>query len=181
MISFKANYINSANIKDSFRDKNQTNCKVSFVEVHPQSEQDVKTMREVTLNWGRDSYATNILEHFLYSHFCGDDLDENRFFALTTQKNNFEKLSTDDVLALALVGKESKKRVDLKYLQVDPENNYFSSERRYEGVGRGILHSICNFFENKDIFLQSAKTACEFYRLQGFEQIKDTTFFVLKR
>lgn len=181
MISFKANYIGSANIKDSYRDKNQVNCNVSFVEVNPQSESDVTTMREVTLNWGRDSYATNIMEYFQYSHFCGEDFDENRFFALTTQKNNFEKLEADDVLALALVFKESKRRVDLKYLQVDPENNYFSGERRYEGIGRGILQSICKLFENKDIFLQSVKTACEFYKLQGFKQIKNTTFFVLKR
>lgn len=181
MINFKANYIGSVNIKDSFRDKNQANCKASFVEMNPQSKQDVTTMREVTLNWGRDSYAANIMEHFQYSHFCEDDLDESRFFALTTQKNNFEKLETDDVLALALISKESKKRVDLKYLQVDPENNYFSNERRYEGIGSGILYSICKLFENKDIFLLSARTACEFYKLQGFKQIKNTTFFVLKR
>lgn len=181
MINFKANYIGQTNVTDTFRNKNQAGCKVSFVEMNPQSKQDVTTMREVTLNWGRDSYATNIMEHFQYSYFCGDDLEENRFFALTTQRSNFEKLETDEVLALALVSKESDKRIDLKYLQVDPENNYFSAKRRYEGIGRGILRSICKLFGNKDIFLQSANTACGFYKSQGFEQIKNTTFFVLKR
>lgn len=181
MINFKANYVSPTYIKDTYRNSNKQDCKVSLVEVNPNSQADLSAIHDIALNWGkRDTYAVNIMENLFYSHYC-EDFSGKRFFALTKQPNNFEKLKGEEVLGLAMVITNDTKEVRLEYLQVEPENNYFSIERRYKGIGSSLLHSICDIFKNRDISLCSAKSAIEFYKSQGFKQINETMYFILKR
>ena len=61
-----------------------------------------------------------------------------KFYALTQQKEDFEKPKMADILALAEVKEKSKNLLDISFLQVNPECNYYSRNSK-----RAFISSEC--------------------------------------
>ena len=132
MISFKANFISSAQIN---RISTNTPVKASFVELSPFCDEDIKSIQEISKNWEADrSFASNIKHNIQDCNWIGYS-NCRRFFALTLQRDKFEKLDPDEVLGLTQIIEGGSDRIKIKYLQTDPINKYQASDREFSGIG----------------------------------------------
>ena len=95
-------------------------------------------------------------------------LDKMRFYAITAQKENFDNLNSGDILALSQIKLDND--VELKYLQVKPENfsSYLCGEK-FKYIGTQMLNLISSLFQGKNITLVTLPKNNGFYLKNGFE------------
>lgn len=174
MISFKANLIQSVSVERMSKP-----FPASFVELDNTSKQDLNTLKKISRNWdnGR-SFAWDVYSFFSSPYEEGE---QRRYFAITTQRQNFENLYEARVLGVAQMIDE-KKCYLLEFLQVDPETNFNSFYRTFKGVGAAMLTALKTLFNDKDILLKPADCFVRmFYEKQGFEFLKETSHMRFKR
>lgn len=163
-ISFRANFISPSQIKTSACKEIRT----SFVELKSKCFNDRNVLRDVESQWGEgQSFATEILRDLENSIFMFNP--NKRYFALTMQNKQFDKLIPKKILGLAEII-QGNGRIKLKYLQADPKNNMHSSNRKFTGIGTAILNALKTLFPKNDIVLQTAASARDFYKFNGFEE-----------
>ena len=151
MITFQANYLNSASIKRINTYKPSIK-KVAFVEINPNNPSDVLALHKAAIKWdktGGEGFAYDICE-------AVNKGKPDRFFALTTQHDRFDNLNFKQILSLAQVKTESKGEQYIEFLQVDPENSNKSEEPEFSHIGTAMLNCLknnrirlckkCNFF-----------------------------------
>lgn len=183
MISFKANLIRPVSVERMVDEKNYKSIPTSFVELDNTSSQDLQALRKISRSWDNGkSYAWDIYNFFSCSFEEDEDfLLSKRYFAVTTQRQNFEKLSYDRVLGLAQMNDEDSYYM-LEFLQVDPDTNFNEFYRKFKGVGAAMLMALKTLFNSKDIVLRPADSnVVEFYVKQGFELLKESKYMRLKR
>ena len=98
MITFQANYLNSASIKRINTYKPSIK-KVAFVEINPNNPSDVLALHKAAIKWdktGGEGFAYDICE-------AVNKGKPDRFFALTTQHDRFDNLNFKQILSLAPV------------------------------------------------------------------------------
>ncbi len=177
MINFKANYINATTVKRI----NQTPVSdkvVSFVELSPQSTSDVKAIRTLSYCWDDNkSLAGDLYCNLRDCSLYGDNSGQ-KFYAITQQRNNFEKLDSDEILAVAQIRDRDDIHLDL--LQVDPANNNDIYLREFCHIGTAMLNCLKKLFPNKDITLKSVDSAFDFYLKNGFNRIANSSHFIFK-
>lgn len=177
MINFKASYINSTTIK-RINQPQTTDKVVSFVELSPQSMSDVKAIRTLSYCWDDNkSFAGDLYNNLRDCRLYSDDSGQ-KFYAITQQRNNFEKLDSDEILAVAQIHDRDDIHLDL--LQVDPANNNDVYLREFCYVGTAMLNCLKKLFPDKDITLKSVNSAIEFYLKNGFNRIGDSSHFIFK-
>lgn len=190
-ISFKANFIHLTNIQNLNNDGYKP-FNASFVEINPKNKNDISLLKCLSDTWGSDSYAGSI-----YSAALGDSKLDNliienpidrKFFALTSQKNSYEKLDPKKVLGMVHINNYSNAN-SIEFLQVNPEyitplkkestveklfNKMFKitkatpKQPEYKHIGSGMLDSLKKLFPDKPITLLSVSTAIKFYKKNGF-------------
>ena len=163
MITFQANYLNSASIKRINTYKPSIK-KVAFVEINPNNPSDVLALHKAAIKWdktGGEGFAYDICE-------AVNKGKPDRFFALTTQHDRFDNLNFKQILSLAQVKTESKGEQYIEFLQVDPENSNKSEEPESPHIGTAMLNCLKNIFIDKTIELDSVKSAISFYLRNGF-------------
>ena len=142
---------------------------------------DISDLREVSKKWRSTLglYIASDSRTFINS-------GSYHFYALTKQKNNFEKLVVDDVLGLAEI-KELDTFNRVLYIQTKPEyisrrygcslpdricnsfkNVLISPFRKFKHIGKGMLDSVKDIFPDKRIELTSVDEAVGFYKKQDF-------------
>ena len=145
-INFGAKFLSSERVfKYNCRDNSYYPARVSFVEIEPCC--DEATLSNIVKYWQNDTYACNILNTVKRINEDLENSNKYKIYALTSQKHDFKKLSSDKILALAQIELEENKTPYLSYLQVNPDNikQYaFYNERSYKGVGTGVLNSLKN-------------------------------------
>lgn len=179
MLTFKANYISPATIV-RINNSNYGFKQVSFVEIDPMYKNDRLSVNKAAVSWDRhggEGFAYDICEALNQIYCSGQNNDDKRFFAITTQRNDFERLAYDDILALAQVTtpEESEYHSNSKYidfLQIDPEYQKSNVYRTFKGVGTAMLNSIKKLYNDKNILLDSVESAIEFYTKNGFKEIE---------
>lgn len=141
--------------------------KVSFVEIEPQNENDIKALRKASFYWAEnDSYACNIYTDSL-SLRKNNNLKENfKIFAITEQNDKFDKLEDEKILGLAEIKKQKPREFHISYIQVDPRNVY-TLEPSFKKVGTRILDSIKAFADRITLSPDSHGTE-KFYERNGF-------------
>ena len=165
-ISFKANYLFPTNIK-----KNNTDYQVSFVELNPTSENDMKALSSIALYWdNHTSFAADIFETFKHHYITYNLSPDERYFALTSQKNKFEKLAPSEILGVAQINK-SNRLLSLDFLQVDPEYKGIIFDSPYRRIGTALLNSIKKLYPRRDIILKPVESSIEFYKKNGFKTL----------
>lgn len=178
-VNFKANYIKSVNIK-KFDGKEYKPFKASFVEL---TSNDYDSIDRVACSWNE-----------LFSYKIASSLKDTlggrtRFYAVTTQENDFDKLEPKRVQSLSLVENFSELNLSyLKLLQVNPKSmspqngSLFSrlmkslslklklsmAAPKYKNVGAETIKGIREEIDNDNILtLHSAFGARGFYKKLG--------------
>lgn len=168
-ISFKANFIKPTTILTN----NNTPKTVSFVRLDPESISDMNTMRTIANSWGKNkTFVTDIIQDM---DDCTDFFEHmgKKFFAITLQKDNFENLSSDNLLGLAEIIQSSADAVKLKYLQVHPEHTTKTRKHKiseFKHIGTAIINALTEIFPNKIIRGEATTEALDFYLGYGFQK-----------
>ena len=172
MINFKAHLIDSTQIKEKYNEK-YIDKKVNLIELNPKNKQDMFTLKEIGADWNYGySLAKEIHTdalNMIYSPKKTTSIP--KFYALTKQMKDFKTPKINDILALAEIEEKSKKVVEIVFLQVNPEYNYYSYTPDFKKIGTGFLNSIKKMFEGKTLTLQAAFDAVKFYLKNGFNYI----------
>lgn len=148
----------------------------SFVEIENTNKNDIKALKNVCHYWGEnDQYACNIYTTALERYYNPDWYDSFKIFAITKQKDKFEKLNDEHILGLAEVTEKKPRDFYISYIQVDPRNVY-SITPEFKRVGTRILDSIKSMADRIVLSPNSRNTA-KFYEENGFKPCQDTNGF----
>src|SRR5574344_2579403 len=96
-INFKANFIKPAIVqKKTNNDYNP--CEVSFIELDTKNDNDIKSMKKLSKDWGYNTFAYQIY----YDMSANDgNIDKSiHYYGLTEQKSNFENIEPDKILGI---------------------------------------------------------------------------------
>ena len=177
IINFTGTYLSQAQIKKMDKNNKYVKHDVSFVQIHPTNNNDISTLKKTSKIWEDKpsllSFANMIYEDAKNIHDEEFDTGIHKFYALTNQKNNFEKLLPNEILGLTEVThypKSTKMNIDL--LEVHPEYNYLSENSNYKKVVEALINNIKNIFEGKEITVRAISSALDFYIKNGFKQIQ---------
>ena len=108
--------------------------------------------------------------------------DNAKFYAVTSQKDNFKVLDANKVLAVAEVAKTDESTININYLQVDPMQLRGAETAEFRHIGTAILNAIKDLYPFQDIYLRSTNSAKRFYKSQGFEKLKrNSNEFIFRR
>ena len=170
MINFKASY----HLSTEYLKKNVNNeyekFPASFVEIQTKQKDDIFALMHTAKLWqtennGKTTFASDIAHDAYYDNH----IQTAKIFALTKQKNNFENLIPEKILALMEVLPRGKKLQEIIFLQVSPEKNFNNKNREYKNIGKSFVTSLINLFPQKDIVLEPLENARKFYLKLGFE------------
>ncbi len=167
--SFKAKFITPATIKELHYRKESQDKVVSLIELKAKSFKDRQALSNVDSLWGKgETFACNIAHDANEDNFIGGN---SQYFALTTQRRQFEEPVSDKILGIAEVLREKDDLIQLKYLQTDPEHTHFSYYKIYSGIGTSILNAIKALFPEDSIILNTVDSARGFYKDNGFVEL----------
>ena len=172
MISFKAKLMGETTVK-LYNSKTSAyeNRPAYFIRYDKRSEADLVSVLDTSRLWKRgDKYAKNIANNLYCAHKRKPfRLHINKFYALTLQKNNFEKVNPEKVLAMAETLNKNG-TMYLEFLQVNPKYTAGFANRKYKDCGQAIVESLKNIRIIKDIILASNAHSVKFYEKCGFVQ-----------
>ena len=168
-INFKGTYITPAIVKKFDGDKNYPQKEVALVELSPISYNDMSVMNRISYEWGNNgTLATDIRDTFSDHYVAYDEFPREKFYVLTEQKRNFDKLDSLEVLAVTQL-KNIPEGIFIDYLQVAPDYCADNTNSLFRGVGSAFLNSIKKLYTHKNIILNSLESAVQFYKKNGFE------------
>ena len=107
MITFGAKYISDVKIKKLGRDGNYRDLEVSFIKFDSRSKADHNALNTLARWDNYNSYSKPINNNF-QSLCCIKNIFKNKFFAITTQKDNFKEIDADKVLGLLQASERGK-------------------------------------------------------------------------
>lgn len=143
----------------------------AFVEIEPNNNADIKALANINRYWAeRDQYACDMYATALELRSDKALQNNTRIFAVTEQKDKFEKLNDKKILGLAEVSTRKPKVFYISYIQVDPRN-VFSISPEFKRVGTRILDSV-KLFANRILLSPSSKSIAKFYEENGFKPSK---------
>ena len=173
-ISFKGQLVSNMNIKRAGYDFPAK--KASIVELNPLEYHDLRTLREINELWD-GTLASCICKDAECINIGQADFNPQKFFVLTTQRENFKRMNPDDILAEAevVLNQPSKGKIYLEYLQVDPDNMFDSEAKLYEGLGTTFLNFLKKHYNGLEIHLNAVCSAVDFYLKNGFTLVKNST------
>lgn len=170
---FGANLISKTSIKSLDPISEEYNdVEASFVEINPMDRRDRDSVNDAVFSWKNDLYGFHISNTMEKMAVSFDDTSSDKIYAITTQNDRYWKLNPDSIKALAHVF-ETQKRVRVVFLQVDPGLVYAKSNPNYKHVGKGMIDSLKEKYNDRSITLISSNTATKFYEKQGFEHCDD--------
>ncbi len=170
-ISFKGHYICDSQVK-----RNNKPCALSFVQIDTKNKSDIAALKELDYMYERKSYFGDISDNASLDYRCNISFNDKKYYVLTSQKRDFEKLDSDMILGAVQVEPHENCN-EINYLQVIPEQNYFNPEREYKNLGSSIVNTIMKLFPEKKLMLYSSNSAINFYKKLGFTQDKSETRF----
>ena len=99
-ISFTAKFISPATVKKLTPNGKYVDIEVSAVKLASKNKDDLSALEKINKEWGADTYASNILDEASSTNEFYKDYRPT-VYAITTQRDNFEKLEPEKVLGLA--------------------------------------------------------------------------------
>lgn len=178
-ISFKGQFISNINIKRAGYPL--PTHQAAIVEADPLKFHDLKALEDVDRLWD-GNFSRCIYKDAYRINLNNAPDSKQKFFILTDQKENYNRLNSDDILAEAKVVLDYpvKGKVFIDYLQVQPENSFDSNNRTYEKLGTSFLSFLKKYYNNSEIGLRSLHSTVDFYIKNGFKLVrKDSTLMRL--
>jgi hypothetical protein len=171
--SFGAQFINPTLVKRyNPTQKTYFSQKVSFVKLDPKDVFDVLCIDKTTRKWKGDVFGRDIFDT-LNSLSKGNG-GKKSFFALTSQDDNFGILASSNILGIAQIQDLGAKHAYIDYLQVNPNYNYETNQRKgtireFKNLGKSILNSLKQIYTDS-ITLKAGYWCTDFYIKNGFEK-----------
>ena len=172
MITFKAQLINHSHVQTTKPDGKIADKKVAFVELNPKDYNDYNSTLKTAGLWGFNAPLTyGIAENMLDGAENNFYYDE-RFFALTEQKDNFSKLEPSQILGLIEISKDvgNANGKYINHIQVNPKYcGLADTGKCIKNIGKRLLESAEKLFSKHDFYLSAIPGTVEFYQKCGFD------------
>ena len=151
---------------------------VSFVELNPYSDQDIKTLENISQDWTAGIFAENIHSDAKKIYDSDDELytQSSKFYAITSQKNNLDSLDSNKILAICEL-KEENKNGFLHYIQVNPDviyNPYFE----YKRLGSAMLDTLKSYYDKIELYSFPSELVLDFYKRNKFRVYKNGKYYM---
>lgn len=181
MINFRAKFHSIEYIQNLTPQNQWVRKAASFVELTPDSDRDVSSLRETAYLWNAEfperqvyynTFATDMMRDIYFDKYT----KMYRFFALTNQFQNFENLDSDKILGLVQIKEKSPKLNEIVYLQTEPQNMHGEARQKYKYIGSTIIDALRNLFPFRDIELNPIDSSYQFYKKYGFKDLPETRF-----
>lgn len=170
-ISFTAKYISSVMVQRLADNGKYLPTKANAVELSAKNNNDLSTLEKLSEKWGDDTYASNILDE---ATSLNEFYNEYRptVYALTTQKDNFEKLQPNKILGLMETSDDFGTIKSLDYLQTNPEflDKFKPAMKR---IGTAMLNFIERINKGRRIEIDAVESAKSFYLKNGYKRMND--------
>ncbi|MDY6358625.1 MAG: hypothetical protein SPL76_03805 [Cyanobacteriota bacterium] len=152
-----------------------TPVSVSIVELDKTNANDMNALSTISDSWNKEGSKNCRFNNYVDMILTKAGSEENDFsvkdhyLALTTQKDNFEKLDPKNVLGVSLFSEDGVGG-ELEYLQVHPNTckSYAGSKRVYKNVGTAMIDYLKDTYSKVHIFVNAAHDAVKFYYKNGF-------------
>ena len=168
-VSFKANFVNKINIGKVIENRypNYKQQAVSFIKIDPANSRDIKALEEIANYWIYSDFAVNIHNAARELKSKNMAYKNHEIYALTTQKSNFEKLKSDELLGLIHTCPSDNGFTSIEDIQGDPQYIY-DIEPDYKGIGTGILDSLKLIYDKLSCHPANNDYVIRFYVKNGF-------------
>ncbi len=181
IINFKGKLASQAEIKQLCNNDTYTNVPASLVELDIGSTDDFEALGKVVYSWrDRDIYAVDVYNRFKKFYMDNEQPNDERFFVLTKQTKNLEKLDSTRILGVAELYKPMDETIEIEFLQTDPTYVYSLETPLFKHIGKAIIESFKKILKEKEIVLFTTPTAKKFYEKLGFKNIK-SNLMILRR
>lgn len=170
-ISFTAKFISPATVLKSAETGKYLQKTVSCVELSPKSKKDLQSLKDLHELWGHGNYSGDI--YYDAKDFDGY-FEEYRpsFFAITKQKDNFEKLVPEDILGIAETSTTFGAIKNLDYLQTNP--NFLNKvQPAFKHIGMAMLKFIEEIYKGQRLEIISASKTENFYLKNGYQRLNN--------
>ncbi len=149
--------------------KQYVDCKANFVKLTADNRDDLKAVNACEQKWKGAAYIQKIATaaHWL-GYRNGTKID---VYALTTQKNNFNKLNPKNILGLAEIrtNEATPQNAELYHLQVKPTAiSINGTNKSYKKVGTSIVRSLQKMYKTITLFSDKTPEVKKFYENLGF-------------
>lgn len=183
MITFKAQYIRPVDIKRKGKDCCYHNYQVSLVEFNPKSANDYISLNKTNCKWANcQSILHEITRIFNFLHQKLREPQQERFFGITEQTENFETLDENKILGVLQTRRNQLGELEIEHLQVSPYTNYDAVVRKYNNIGRTLLENLKEIYKDeKEIVVNALDSATTFYEKLGFIKTAKKNIMVFKR
>ncbi len=194
MISFQANYITNGYIQKRISTNQYIEQEVAFVELDKASSKDQRSLKKVNKLWRKeynsrlkdipDTFQEGYLADCIYRDFKSNKSKNNpdkKFYALTTQKENFTTLDPCKILNITEVTNNEPGCYEIEYIQTKPKDSAFAREAEYQKIGTGMINCIKNVIPYRKIILGALFGVDNFYEKNGFKFDVETMQFYLDK
>lgn len=171
MINFKGKLALSTEIQQLSQGNIYKQVPASFVELDITSKDDLIALRNIAQDWkNNDRFAAEIYNDFKYDFKY--PTDEDRYFVLTKQDANHNKLDYSKALGVAKLYKSEDKPMLIDYLQTNPKYINTNSKKLPEmkHIGKTIVESLKKILNNREIWLYTDSEIVPFYEKLGFKE-----------
>ncbi len=171
-INFTANLLSHPTVQHKSSAFGYKPAEVSLVELDKKNKHDVDAIRQTSQDWmDKGGQFISNYYHDMVKPFEYADVEKEHFYALTTQKSDFENLKGKDILGVMMFAETRNPENEIEWLETNPQTKKASGlKREYKDVGKKLVEYVRANFKQKDIFVQSADSAIGFYKKLGAEQ-----------
>ena len=168
-ITFGASFIKEVPVKKLIENsKSYITKNVSCVELNPLDKADIKTIDETQDAFFGITFVDDIYFNARKIFRKGKNKENMQIYALTTQKDNFEKLDANKVLVMADVVAKEANGAYLEYIQAHPLIAYAIGKPPYKNVGTELIKILQEKFSS----IKCNSIADGFYEKNGFVREK---------
>lgn len=171
-VSFTANLITHTSIPKRASMVHYSKAPVSLVELDPNDKNDINAIRGTEKAWfGHGGVYIEQFSRDFEKQLLDEDVTKGHFYAVTAQTDDLKNLKSDKILGVMQFNETSDTVNEIKWLETNPKSQKLRGYgREYKNVGKLLVKHVLNTFNKKDIFVQSAYRAINFYKKLGAEQ-----------
>lgn len=176
-INFGANLQNTVKIRKLAKDGKYYHVPASFIKINCNSKLDVDVLGYISRYWQGSLYTDNIYNKALSKLKKYESLRLSDIYALTLQKDKFEKLDPEKILGVTDICENVyDKGIFIEHLQANPEYIY-DKNREYKDIGSSILTSLKILYESIELVARKSMSVTNFYKKNGFKEENKTIGF----
>ena len=161
-IPFQAKYIDDVNVMKYNPSNNiYEKSSAAFVELRREDKETVKALN--------NDWIKGILIEDIHDDFISDN--GHKFYAVTTQENDYNNLASEKILAVGEISSMNGKNAYVEFLQAHPDcedNPYFE----YKRCGSAFSDGLKSIYKKIKLESVPISEVMDFYRRNGYIQDK---------